>query len=129
VYFHVQWEQPGPLPGKTQSNSTVALWRYNFGVVSITGRNRWDRRGSCDGSSMRQCPEAFQFRLEEASAVAQKPFTRPGFNCGTLFNTPGTKSPSFGRQNSVDTITFALNHWQALPRVQSPQWLWLLRHG
>jgi hypothetical protein len=39
VYFHVQWEQPGHLSGKTQSNSTVALWRYNFGVVSITGHN------------------------------------------------------------------------------------------
>jgi hypothetical protein len=55
VYFDVRWEQPGPLPGQTQSNSTVALWRYNFGVVSITGRNRWDRRGSCDGPSIRRC--------------------------------------------------------------------------
>jgi hypothetical protein len=32
---------PGVPPGKSQSNSTVALWRYNFGVVaSVIGRNR-----------------------------------------------------------------------------------------
>jgi hypothetical protein len=40
VYFQVRWEQLGPPSDTPQRNSTVALWRYNFGVVvSATGRN------------------------------------------------------------------------------------------
>ena len=55
MYFHVPWEQPGPLTGKTQSNSTVALWRYNFGVVSIAGRDSCGVDGAhCSGSSTRR---------------------------------------------------------------------------
>ena len=57
MYFHVQWEQPGHLSGKTQSNSTVSLWRYNFGVVvSVRGRNGFGAgEPHCRTSSLTGC--------------------------------------------------------------------------